>query len=501
MTAIDTLLEEACRLDLFSHSDVFPAMAEVEDTIRSLLEDALYLNEQLSGMVFPLVEFRMPMPEAAEEEPLSGKDMPASSQAYDQSVNIGSININSTAMSVRESLQKFESQTSGITSIFSGHESEPDILKSGIESLTERYHELLIKAENVEGIDKIRETGSAESRINASEIMNARAVSEELKQSAAMISELEAVRNKVMESSVDSAITEIARKVLDEKSIFTGEHTASEISRAFSEEVSRSAAHSSISSGKSIDVPAFVPRRKTSGPPEEASMNAARLNEAIASSQRIDTGYRSHLVDERIQKTEISGTKLQQPMSIKPISGTMSAMYSYMAEISKLNELRETAMFSENEIISGMAFNPVAEMLSAGSESIRLIDNMVPIYGNIPGGETANGISLMIAASGALQAAGSPDINSITMMAPYYRSESKEFSLTTAPRAMDTVLQMIQGTSGLSRPEQAARTSNFYSTFNITVNVKSGNDENELRELGKKIGVILSEELKRYGGI
>ena len=42
---------------------------------------------------------------------------------------------------------------------------------------------------------------------------------------------------------------------------------------------------------------------------------------------------------------------------------------------------------------------------------------------------------------------------------------------------------------------------NVQNTFNITVTTTARGDERELRELGKKIGVILSDELKRYGGL
>lgn len=44
------------------------------------------------------------------------------------------------------------------------------------------------------------------------------------------------------------------------------------------------------------------------------------------------------------------------------------------------------------------------------------------------------------------------------------------------------------------------KVSNFHNTFNITVNVKGG-EERDLKDLGRKIGQILSDEMKRYGGI
>lgn len=44
------------------------------------------------------------------------------------------------------------------------------------------------------------------------------------------------------------------------------------------------------------------------------------------------------------------------------------------------------------------------------------------------------------------------------------------------------------------------RTSAFHNTFNISITVKGGSEESDMKELGKKIGRILSDEIKRYGG-
>jgi hypothetical protein len=41
---------------------------------------------------------------------------------------------------------------------------------------------------------------------------------------------------------------------------------------------------------------------------------------------------------------------------------------------------------------------------------------------------------------------------------------------------------------------------NFHNSFNITVNVKGGREETDVKDLGRKIGQILSDEIKRYGG-
>jgi hypothetical protein len=45
-----------------------------------------------------------------------------------------------------------------------------------------------------------------------------------------------------------------------------------------------------------------------------------------------------------------------------------------------------------------------------------------------------------------------------------------------------------------------SRASNYHNTFNINITMKGGSEESDMKELGKKIGRILSDEIKRYGG-
>jgi hypothetical protein len=72
------------------------------------------------------------------------------------------------------------------------------------------------------------------------------------------------------------------------------------------------------------------------------------------------------------------------------------------------------------------------------------------------------------------------------------------------------LLEREGGNAGLVRPspeyssrEPADRsgfkTAKFENVFNISVNMKGGENEGDLRDLGRKIGTILSDELRRYG--
>jgi hypothetical protein len=52
-----------------------------------------------------------------------------------------------------------------------------------------------------------------------------------------------------------------------------------------------------------------------------------------------------------------------------------------------------------------------------------------------------------------------------------------------------------------SPPAPSGTTNHFHNDFHITVQVRDTSDERELRDLGRKIGRVLSDELARYGGV
>jgi hypothetical protein len=72
----------------------------------------------------------------------------------------------------------------------------------------------------------------------------------------------------------------------------------------------------------------------------------------------------------------------------------------------------------------------------------------------------------------------------------------------TAPRAMDAILQVLSWPrSGEASRMGGDRTMHVQNSFNIVVNAHGRGDEDDLRDLGRKIGLILSEEIRRYGGM
>jgi hypothetical protein len=115
--------------------------------------------------------------------------------------------------------------------------------------------------------------------------------------------------------------------------------------------------------------------------------------------------------------------------------------------------------------------------------------------------ERSRNIILSMDAVGALQNSGFTAIKDIASVVPY--SEAYHRSPTDiAPQAMSAVSQILSLSRSIETPrimgEKGVRIQN---TFNIVVNAKNGDKEAEIRELGRKIGLVLSEEMRRYGGI
>lgn len=106
-------------------------------------------------------------------------------------------------------------------------------------------------------------------------------------------------------------------------------------------------------------------------------------------------------------------------------------------------------------------------------------------------------LSVGVAAAQAAQKAGTSAIREFVLASPSIGGSNSTQSLAdrgTVNVSMPGVTVEREASSGVSR------TSNFHNTFNINITMKGGSEESDMKELGKKIGRILSDEIKRYGG-
>ena len=74
-------------------------------------------------------------------------------------------------------------------------------------------------------------------------------------------------------------------------------------------------------------------------------------------------------------------------------------------------------------------------------------------------------------------------------------------NIGTVPRMVDSLLQNIsRQNEEATHLRPGGNTINFHNTFNIQIQVDHA-EERELKDLGRSIGQILSDEMRRYGGI
>ena len=194
---------------------------------------------------------------------------------------------------------------------------------------------------------------------------------------------------------------------------------------------------------------------------------------------------------------------------------------------------------SSPETVVPAAFGTIAQYLTYSSEICRKA--LEPLYGGTTGGmtpgivsilhpftgrSTGEDLSTMIVLPGKdLRSAGNyPMMNlAVSMVSLDIMKKAASFRFTTTAGPVATGIPLPGGIygasplftlervlplaspappSGAPSPTGGANPAvNFQNTFNITVTTTTRGDERELRELGKKIGVILSDELKRYGGL
>ena len=110
-------------------------------------------------------------------------------------------------------------------------------------------------------------------------------------------------------------------------------------------------------------------------------------------------------------------------------------------------------------------------------------------------------VALDIASAGALEKAGSSAMNYIQFTSPD-RDDYRMQSPSIMPNKIENIMQIVMSSQReMTAPHSENNTVNFQNTFNIVVNSGNAGKDTELKELGRKIGQILSDEIKRYGGI
>lgn len=228
---------------------------------------------------------------------------------------------------------------------------------------------------------------------------------------------------------------------------------------------------------RTIELPPFMPN--TAGAP----IHTGKLHEMIA---------RESLTSSASQSSTLSN-------AFKTISD-----YAFLG--SQINN-QVTEYFENGNKTIGDIFSqgsPVDQVLNGGNPAIDIIQSMAEGNSGGNSGETPGDLNIAYNISTAeLQyREGTSSIKDIIQAVPSTMIDMTRPLLSLPPLSMENAMQVLYGaqkesTSGSAKSGDVR----FQNTFNIVVNVNGKGEETEMRDLGKKIGHILSEEMRRYGGV
>jgi hypothetical protein len=257
-----------------------------------------------------------------------------------------------------------------------------------------------------------------------------------------------------------------------------------------------------------IEIPALVPGGVKDLRPEMATMNAARLSEGIARLSEGGGRTARPLSPEGIPQAAIRLSRGQEPSS--PAVSVPDAFEKIAQYLTYSTAVHQELMAPLSGGITGSGpgiFSfPLPFLIREGgggsipglilpgkdSGSLQDIPVMNLAVSMVSGDVMRKGSLFPLSAAGISPLPGMLSGSALPGTAPV----SSLFSLEHA-------LPLYAGPRSETAPPAAGgdTTTHFQNTFNITVTTSARGDEAELRELGRKIGFILSDEMKRYGGV
>ena len=299
-------------------------------------------------------------------------------------------------------------------------------------------------------------------------------------------------------TAVQTRISEIhgAAEISSIEGISTGAPPTADISK-------RESLHKITPVQRMIEVPDFMPVEKVPTAIEESAINAAALTNAIGRefmAEKETLSYSREVMapsspDVHMVQPSISASSV----SVSSAFNTISDYFTIASELgSQMTDMME---YGGEEVSDIFTHSSPIDLLVTGEDTGTALSLERIVFGG--NGGTAGiepGIGLSITTTESLIKEGASAINDVFLSLPQDRTGYGGLPAATVPRAMENVMQMSQNETTPSSPiERSAN--HFQNTFNIAINMKGSGDEHELRELGRKIGTILSDEIKRYGGI
>jgi hypothetical protein len=255
-----------------------------------------------------------------------------------------------------------------------------------------------------------------------------------------------------------------------------------------------------------IEVPDFMPVKKVPTAIEESAINAAALTNAIG--REFMTEKETLSYSREVMTPSSPDVHMVQPsisassVSVSSAFNTISEYFTIASELgSQMTDMMEYGGEEVNDIFTQSS--PIDLLVTGEDTGTALSLERIVFGGNDDTAGIEPGVGLSITTTKSLIKEGASAINDVFLSLPQDRTGYGGLPAATVPSVMENVMQMFYGSSNETTPSSPIQrsTNHFQNTFNVVVNMKGAGDEHELRELGRKIGTILSDEIKRYGGV
>ena len=255
-----------------------------------------------------------------------------------------------------------------------------------------------------------------------------------------------------------------------------------------------------------IEVPDFMPVEKVPTTIEESVINAAALTNAIGREFMAEKETLSY--SREVMTPSLADVHMVQPSistSSVLVSNAFNTISDYFTIASELgSQMTDMMEYGGEEVSDIFTHGSPIDLLVTGEDTGTALSLERIVFGGNDGTSGIEpGVGLSITTTESLIKEGASAINDVFLSLPQDRTGYGGLPAATVPRAMENVMQMFYGSRNETNPlsPNERSTNHFQNTFNVVVNMKGAGDEHELRELGRKIGTILSDEIKRYGGV
>jgi hypothetical protein len=285
---------------------------------------------------------------------------------------------------------------------------------------------------------------------------------------------------------------------------------------------------------KNIDIPALRIRSYVPTQSAQAEDNAKSLSAAFSRSISVPGLHSEDLNIEKPTTIANSNKPASHLSALASVFNSFSVMGGYMGAVTDMarpigamsdasmrspvvNLALDRAVGKSNSgpspinalIRMGSSMrSPIPEMLrrttmsDAGNMRMPFVEILGRGSGIVGQRDRAVNFAVNMAASNELQRAGGSVIQQFIRSGPSYSSGLGGAASAVAGER-NSIINITSPTAAGNTTDSStvSKVSNFHNTFNITISMKSGGEEGNLRDLGKKIGKILSDEMKRYGGV